>query len=633
MLILCIAFMSFAASSAEIKINADKIALKANEEQVFKVTCNSNNAFTGQLKVFVEYNICDRALVTEKEISLKSNIKQDILLKWTPKENLWGANGVAELWENGKLTASDKYTFTVSDNLPMASSTMGTLHTLGDGSEKNLKYLKEKAKEFADSGISIVELFSWTPDLWGKNVNPQTETWNAGQGNFPASVQSVKAFIEYAHAHGIKVYSYAQPCFSGKIGEEYAESHPDYLLYRTPDGKINKKGAAFRCYANILNKACLDEGIDSYSEVIKRFNFDGIRWDGHPGLFYTPINDWVSRCNGQPAAYPYDSKGKPIILTEPDNANTNIVKYITQRMDKEKKDLLCGYNICAGTPEELTFNTQFPSMFKEITTGNLLLQERHFHTNKDGRPYISYNQKWSSIVNDLVYSSDLIHTLGGYLYRGDFGMGRSEPFLKQVFAFHFAAGARLFAVNPWYKSPNNPTVGLFPCEYTRFALRFNKYLFNPALYRFNVSKPLQRISVSTTAPFPIIYDKFCYDLFQDKKLITVVHLINTPVSDQVNVNNTSAPSWVTDKTVVSVRTPMGVNSKKAKYYVLSPEWKIQLAPVEVENPAKPVINVEVPNFQYWAMVICEYELGTDGKPVSSEDELFLPVLHRKSDPL
>ena len=57
MLILCIAFMSFAASSAEIKINADKIALKANEEQVFKVTCNSNNAFTGQLKVFVEYNI------------------------------------------------------------------------------------------------------------------------------------------------------------------------------------------------------------------------------------------------------------------------------------------------------------------------------------------------------------------------------------------------------------------------------------------------------------------------------------------------------------------------------------------------------------------------------------------------
>ncbi len=78
---------------------------------------------------------------------------------------------------------------------------------------------------------------------------------------------------------------------------------------------------------------------------------------------------------------------------------------------------------------------------------------------------------------------------------------------------------------------------------------------------------------------------------------------------------------------------MGVNSKKAKYYVLSPEWKIQLAPVEVENPAKPVINVEVPNFQYWAMVICEYELGTDGKPVSSEDELFLPVLHRKSDPL
>jgi hypothetical protein len=110
----------------------------------------------------------------------------------------------------------------------------------------------------------------------------------------------------------------------------------------------------------------------------------------------------------------------------------------------------------------------------------------------------------------------------------------------------------------------------------------------------------------------------------------VVHLLNSPVTDQVNTRSTVAPPWFAEKTVVSVRHPLGMDKKTAKYYVLSPEWDERIVEVKPDN-SRSVTNVEVPQFRYWAIVICEYSIGAGEQEYSSEGELFLPVLHRKGE--
>ena len=94
--------------------------------------------------------------------------------------------------------------------------------------------------------------------------------------------------------------------------------------------------------------------------------------------------------------------------------------------------------------------------------------------------------------------------------------------------------------------------------------------------------------------------------------------------------NTAEPPWVADKTVVSIRHPLGLDKGSAKYYVLSPEWEENVIEVKPDN-SKAVTNVEVPKFRYWAMLVCEYSIGTGQTEYSSEGELFLPVLHRKGE--
>jgi hypothetical protein len=616
-------------NAMELTVRAAKVALKPGETQLIKVLCHNNEAkeFNGKLKVKVSYELSDSAMLAENEVKLAAGEKKEFSFNWKPSKEYWGCTAQAELSGAEKSVTKSRYDFTVTTNLPMAASAYGCSHSTGG---MKPEAIRERIQEFADCGVPIVELYSWTPNLWGNGVCPETESWRAGQGNYVESAKSLDTLIGKAHDLGMLVYSYAQPSFRGKAGKEWCEKHPEDVLYRTPEHKLDEKKDVnwFAAYANPFNKKNLDTGLDSYAKAFKRFKFDGIRWDGQPGVFYHPVGDWVTRCNGGVSSFPYDSNGKPIIISDPDKTNAKLVEYVYRRLNKDVPGLLWGFNICMGSNVEGGgFNTIFPTMFRKISEGNLILQERHFH-NSGGRPYMWMNQRWSTIIEGLAYSSELMHVLGGYLYRGDFGFGYCEPFLKHVFAIHYASRARTFAVCPWYKSIKG--AGKYPYDFVRFAMRFGKYLYHPSLHRFNSQRPLQRISVTSQAPFPVLYENFCYDLCSDKKFRTVVHLLNSPVTDQVNTRSTVAPPWFAEKTVVSVRHPLGMDKKTAKYYVLSPEWDERIVEVKPDN-SRSVTNVEVPQFRYWAIVICEYSIGAGEQEYSSEGELFLPVLHRKGE--
>lgn len=626
-LFVLIVMTAFECVSAEISMTVARVALKPGERQSIKVVCDNRDQaeFNGALKVNVSHNLAESMPIGTSAVKLAPGEKKEFSFDWIPALEYWGCSALAELATEGQAPKRASYIFTVTTNLPQASPAMGTSHSTGG---MKAEAVAARVQEFADCGIPIVEAFSWSPNLWGGDICPETKEWIAGQGGYKETAESIHALTDKAHELGMLVYTYAQPSFRGEAGRKWCVEHPEDVLYRTPEHKLDEPEQTknFAAYSNPFNEKALNTGLDSYAKTINKFHFDGIRWDGHPGVFYDPIGDWVSRCNGGVASFPYDNEGRAMIMTDPDTINAELVDYVYKRLNKEVPGLLWGFNICMGPPESGGFNITFPAMFRKLVTGNIILQERHFHGDKEGRPFMYMNQRWSAIADDLEYSSELIHVLGGYLYRGDFGFGHCEPFEKHVFALHYASRSRTFAVCPWYR----PSGGKFPYDFVRFALRHGKLLFHPSLNRFNPQKPLQRISVTAQTPFPVQYEKFCYDLYADKKFRTIVHLINSPVTEQVNTMNTAEPPWVADKTVVSVRHPLGLDKETAKYYVLSPEWEDAVAHVKPDN-SKVVTDIEVPKFRYWAMVVCEYSIGSGQTEYSSDGELFLPVLHRKGE--
>ncbi len=614
--------MTVHAASLDLKV--DRVVVAPEQQQNIRVICDNmqgKDSCIGTLHVYVEHNLSSRIEVGKQKVNLEAGAKKTFQFAWQPEEDYWGCSVKAELVvSQASAVKSNRYDFVVTRNLVKASPAMGVSHS---GGSLNTDQLDERASEFADGGIPLLEIFSWTPDLW-EHINPRESSWKAGQGGFPESVKSISTLIERAHTRGMKVYSYAQNSFRGKIGEDWSQSNTEDLLFPDPEAKVigRRSGDAFVAYSNPFNIKTLNRGLDEYAEALKRFEFDGIRWDGHPGIFYTPISDWISRCNGSTSSYPYNDKGQPLVPDDPDGTNAQLVRYTYDRIGKKLPKLKWGFNITMGPREIGGHNTRFPQMFRMLATGNMILHESHVHCGPDGRPYIASNQRWNTIQDDLAYSSELLHILGGYIYRGDVGIGRNEPFLKHLFSMYFASRTRVFGVNPWYGSI--PDAGKFPLDYTRFALRYNKFLFHPSLNRINPQVPLQRISVSSNAPFPVRFESTCYDLFQDQKLYTVINLLNSPLTEQVNVFNTPEPK-LAEKTVVNIRTPLGLDAKTARYYVLSPEWEQRAILVKPESPTHPVVSINVPSFKYWAMVICEYPVISENKDKASQNQSFLPV--------
>lgn len=613
--------------AVELSVTIGRVGLKPGETQTITVACTNGAPveWAGTLKVAVAHDVAERISIATDSVTLAPGEARAFAFTWTPKVAYWGCSAEAELFVEGKASSRSRYAFTVSENLPMASPAMGTSHSTGTLTPEAVA---ARVREFADCGVPVIEAFSWSPNLWGGTVCPETNEWIAGQGGFRESAASINALTGKAHELGMLVYTYAQPSFRGAAGERWAREHPEDVLYRTPEAQLESPSPTgkFAAYANPFNQKALDTGLDSYAKAMRAFNFDGIRWDGHPGVFYHPLSDWVSRCNGGVSSFPYDSEGRAILPDQPDVSNAKLVEYSHQRLNAQVPGLLWGYNLTMGPSETGGYNITFPTMFRKLASDNLLLQERHFHAGRDGRPYIHVNQRWSTISEDLAYSSELMHVLGGYLYRGDFGFAPSEAFAKHAFALHYASRSRTFGVCPWYR----PSGGDFPYDFVRFALRYGKFLFHPSLNRFNPQAPLQRVSVTTQAPFPVKFENHCYDLCVDKKFRTIIHLLNSPVTDQVNTQTTVEPPWVAEKTVVGIRHPLGLDKASARYTVLSPEWEQAAIDVTPDN-TRAVTNIEVPAFRYWAMVVCEYEIGSGQVEHSSAGELFLPVLHRPGE--
>ena len=78
----------------------------------------------------------------------------------------------------------------------------------------------------------------------------------------------------------------------------------------------------------------------------------------------------------------------------------------------------------------------------------------------------------------------------------------------------------------------------------------------------------------------------------------------------------------TDVTININQSPV-LDRNRARYYVFSPEWEGFRRELKAAGNERTAI-LKIPEFRYWAMLVCENTLGSEKGESSTDKNLFLP---------
>jgi len=638
------------ACAAKIEVATDRIAYVPGAQVTVHVSLLNDveDVVSGKLDVTIRHDLDGRAPVLSRDVAVTPGKPLLLTVVWTaPRRELWGCEARAELSVADRRAALGRRVFVVSDDLPKTSANYGFTHpmALGRPTEANLTRTFDA---FAKYAVPMVELFCWAPSPWGEII-PDRDHWINGQARFIMERGTIEGVIKHAHRRGMKAMAYAITWLNGPAGYRWARAHPEDVRYTTADAKLPalsdeelaawedaesraatvthaelRKLASWSAAVNASRDATVDRAIDEYIRVVKRFGFDGIRWDGHPGNWYHPIRDWWSRMGSggkKPYTPGYDWQGNLLTPDDPDAENRRTIRRVRRRLLAALPALIEGYNIQAwnafkpDTPEVVEANL-FPLSYSEFVPGNVMLDEKHYHTRADGTP--TMHTTWAKTRKVLRRGNELVQRFGAHHYTGGMPNSGAGPFLLHAHSLAYALGVRTFGGGNHY--------GKYPSAYEAFlafSQRYARYLFHPSRLRFlpeHDDETTDRVSVHCGRP--VVHRPFCYYLATNRTFTLIVQLWNQPLSEKMNVKHCDAPPVAADA-VVTLQQPLGMIHERGRAYVLSPEWDEWQEPAAIDATL-PTVSVPVPAFRYWAMVVVQYPMipANIDKPAH---HWFLPV--------
>ena len=588
------------AAGCKLLVRAELACVRPGTVQRFTMTFSNGTPATveARIRLVVEHGLNGKIDLNPCNLKAPPGGTAEAIQAWKPEREYWGCHIVAET-QIGERSFTALDVFAVSTDVFAASPVCQTI--LGLNINNAHTRLRQNVENVKRAGGLILEHFNWQASTWGP-VYPRKEVWRAGMS--PSGRTDRKSLIHYVaklvHERGMKFTTYASPVFAGPEGCKWARAHPEAVKYPTPDGKLPmQEKLASVAAANTLHRPTLDQGIDEYIKCIREFGYDGIRWDGHPGVFYHPHRDAMHRFNRSTALPGFDDKGNLLLTDDVDATNVEIWRYVRKRFQKECPGVRFGFNMGLGFYHEKGFNVLFPRAFAETARGSMVIDEKQMNAGSgDGVPSQVQNRTWERARKSMLMSSDLIRTVGGTAYRGPVYAG-CEPFARHCYSLFFAGATHVWGA------------GGLPREWGRFALRFGKFLFHPSLVRAGNSLKVTREKAAKNQgeSLKLWHEEFNYDLFTDARMHRIVHLLNPPVSKIVNVKTTKAPPRRIENVRIVFRVPRGLKPEAARFFVLSPEWSRPCRPADAKVSGE-WATVSVPSFHYWAFAVMEVPVNT-----------------------
>ena len=641
LIVIAIARTLFAAAGAPVlEVATDKIAYPpgADVSLTVKVANRTKGKLVGDLEVTTAYDLAGRHLVLREAIRLDPGQQLSRTAAWTsPKEELWGCEALADLTGDGSTVASARRVFVVSDNIPKAAANYtGISPWLYRSNDKDpVAYAFEKYQRLA---VPILEFYCWPPSNWG-HIYPKTKRWICGQMRYPMTFEEIDPGVAHAHRRNMLVMSYARVTLEGAEGYKWAKQHPDEVWYRKPDANLTEMSQEqvevwenapkdpkyslarrndlkrWTAVAKLDDPETLDDGIDQYIRAVKRFGFDGIRWDWHPGSYYQPILDWdlrISSGNSVHALY-YDHRGRPHVPTDPDDAYLKIVRRWKKRMAAALPSLVLGYNIQAWNSVKvddysISAFAKHPRAHAAVLPGAVILDEKHFVNLPGSKRSAGMHMEWSRSRKFWLRGNRLLKQFGAYHYTGGMPNKVSEPFLLHAHSLAYACGARCFGVAVPHVKHSAAYENLLT-----FAQRYSQYLFHPSSIPLHASGDAEfggRVLVKASRP--VVWEEFGQYVTDRGHLTIVAQLWNQPVTDKMELKQCDEPPTVESATVTLCQ-PIGMPWAKAKAYALSFEWEPWQRTVAADT-SRPTVEIEMPAFRYWALAVLQYPLEPQPVP-------------------
>lgn len=588
-------FFSNGAEKVKISVRPDKILYSPGQTAHFKIdVVNNGEEFTGNLKVFVIWEMEDTEKVLDRDVKILKG-KNEISAEWKTKEVL-GCEVKAILKNKGTVIGTGRDYFNVcrdEDALRVGIHVeYPTLDTFPD--KGYLNRIPKFILSLRDGYGNVMEQFGWCPDDFAE-LAPKRDIWVSA---YWQSKVALKKIVEECHKYGMKVLHYAAGYGWNRPGAELLRKHPEWGTYRStgqiysggtinvqkldweknPDKRAGRKfmgGGAQGLVLNFWRKDTLDYGIKQLIESKKMFGWDGVRFDGHFVVWSTVFRD----------LHTIDGKNFP----PPEKARMLTAKnteYTKRKVKEVFPDYLFMFNGAAFNYDTGKVNIDCIAQCKEGgATANEPIRESSNTTSRW--------HKWKDFKNLLIKDGDICRENGGYAYAY---MNPPWEVCPNVDKISYPI---LFASNnhPWFAFPNldrktDKGGSHYPIQKNLFAFatRFSSILWGYNIER--IKNPENFISVSGESG-NIWWEDFVYlRKLKDGREYLTIHLINEPPTQNIEPEDQPLP-----EPIKNVKISVKKNIKKV--WAAYPEG-VNYFKVPFKNG---VINV--PGLKIWAIVIVE----------------------------
>ena len=376
--------------------------------------------------------------------------------------------------------------------------------------------------------MNVEEAFSWQPSSW-TDLNPTTDDWWTGQGNFHNDQHGLREWFGMSHSNGIKMITYSWATTSGKDGFDVGRRYP-FLLARYGNGiGGNPDLGALEMYdithvrrelwpyqSSTWQSSPIDLGrllaIDYHAQEVikssKTFGWDGMRFD-YPPLWSAmgtgDVNDElkVLGLGDVMKKLVPESYGTTNETWSAEAISARNLRYFRYAFHKEMgPNFAISYNSSISTPPP---PDQLGGFAEECKEGGQVMNES-----------IRASGNISNYMETALCHVLTIRSVGGYscLFQAE---GCPAPLAATCSAiFTFATGSHPYGDYGWAKP--------LPGTYTQFMTRYGEYCWDVALAPVTPEKA----GVHVESKQPLVWEQFIRQRQTNGQLQTVVHLITQP---------------------------------------------------------------------------------------------------------
>jgi uncharacterized membrane protein len=479
----------------------------------------------------------------------------------------YGCELRAQVVQKTKVLAEKRDFFSVSDNylkVGIGSDWGGGLHTgLGQ-----CAVVPDMARKLYSN---YFEIFFWSPCDWALHVAPQKQWWS-GQASYAEDEENLTKLIQDAHAQGIKVMMYANCNPSGPFGWEAARQHPEWFggggfgdhsqynvealdHWNDADWRKDKAHAGnpgwFVLPVDMRRLDAVDYGIDRIIDGAKRYNWDGVRYDGH----YTIVGN--------------------------DEMSTRNMRRLKERMHAALPNFTVGFNY-GRAPEWLGLSHE---MREGMAGGGLYLQEGIRAWRYTNDKYTS----WKHYATNELRIAKLVYRMGGYYHCmwSDQNLKPEQAYYKLVYGL--IAGGHPADSGIYANTAGCPLWGAF-------LTRWSGILWHP-----DIAAAPKEADAFTVAGDGLQWKELVQErvLSPTRKLV-ILHLVDPPAGDEI-AKTAFPPAREADTACVVRYQSKGQSLRGA--YLVSP----LRAPFGEKVTAGKDGSYTLPMPRYWETLVLEVE--------------------------